>query len=579
MAISTTLSVQDRMSAVIKYMTESTDRLVESMSRADEASEAMFANADLSGAAADMESVADAADKAADSMGDASGESAELPGNIEDASDAATKLQETLTGVLGTLTAMGTAKALVSLAEDSLDLNYTQQRQETMLRVVLKNLNAEADAYDRIVSKAAELQKRSIYGDEAYIAGAGELLKYVGDVDAVLVMMDTLANWATGYSNGAEMSPDEMISAAQQLGRVVEGSYMMMERKGFEFSDVQKDIIENGTDMEKALTISDVVSGSWDGLAAQMADLSGSKMVQLKNAIGDVKEEIGNELAPVIQEKLIDNLAGIVAPAAAIFTWLSNGIAGVWNFAVSAVEDVALFFAGFIDFCSTAPDSLWRAIIYGVADTVDTAIRLLTPLAELIDALTGSSFVSSINEASDSLYQGAYNMVGNRDGSRYSGKYSVITSYALGTKEDDKDTRSAVRDAFEDWKLETTDVQEAFDNAFDWGLQFKTPDALSDILSGSNVVGSPIEQIADATTETAANTGRTREITDEEVKYLRDIAERDAINRFTTAEIKVELGGVTNNVGSDTDLDGFITRLTDRLSEELAVTSARYNMA
>lgn len=42
---------------------------------------------------------------------------------------------------------------------------------------------------------------------------------------------------------------------------------------------------------------------------------------------------------------------------------------------------------------------------------------------------------------------------------------------------------------------------------------------------------------------------------------MRDLAERDVINRFTTAEVKVDLGGVTNHVTSGTDLDGIVDYL------------------
>jgi tape measure domain-containing protein len=75
------------------------------------------------------------------------------------------------------------------------------------------------------------------------------------------------------------------------------------------------------------------------------------------------------------------------------------------------------------------------------------------------------------------------------------------------------------------------------------------------------------------TGDTAANTSEANDFAEESVKLWRDIAERDTINRFTTAEVSVEVGGVTNNVNSDVDLDGIIDYLATGLEEALIVTA------
>ena len=86
---------------------------------------------------------------------------------------------------------------------------------------------------------------------------------------------------------------------------------------------------------------------------------------------------------------------------------------------------------------------------------------------------------------------------------------------------------------------------------------------------GLDPYSSALGDIAKNTGDTAKNTGKSIE----ELSYLRDIAEREAINRFTTAEIKVDLGGVTNNVAANTDLDGIISYLTDGVAEALVTAS------
>lgn len=74
----------------------------------------------------------------------------------------------------------------------------------------------------------------------------------------------------------------------------------------------------------------------------------------------------------------------------------------------------------------------------------------------------------------------------------------------------------------------------------------------------------------------AGDTGKMSDSLDtseEDLKYLRDIAEQEAINRFTTAEIKVDMGGVNNTVNNNADLDGIVDYLASKVEEQMQIAA------
>ena len=74
---------------------------------------------------------------------------------------------------------------------------------------------------------------------------------------------------------------------------------------------------------------------------------------------------------------------------------------------------------------------------------------------------------------------------------------------------------------------------------------------------------------------TAENTQAIKDsldISSEDLKYLRDLAEQEVINRFTTAELKIDFTA-NNNVNSDTDIDGIVDALANRVQEALVSTA------
>lgn len=163
--------------------------------------------------------------------------------------------------------------------------------------------------------------------------------------------------------------------------------------------------------------------------------------------------------------------------------------------------------------------------------------------------------------------------------------YAAKASEAAGNKEDYTSISDAFNegfttfDAFQDgWASDAFNAGAAWgDGVADKVSNFSLSDVfgqtdipnVSDYTSGFNDaiansgIGDGVGSIDD-------NTGKIKDsldVTEEDLKYLRDIAEQEAINRFTTAEINVDMSGMQNTVNSGDDIDGFMTKLTDSVNE------------
>lgn len=125
-------------------------------------------------------------------------------------------------------------------------------------------------------------------------------------------------------------------------------------------------------------------------------------------------------------------------------------------------------------------------------------------------------------------------------------------------------------------------VSEAFAQGANWGDNFKLFSMPEPDMSAYEMLNKGNWDNMDSSLqEIAANTGNMAhelDMTDEDLKYMRDIAERETVNRYTTAEIVVNMGGITNQVNKMEDLDGIITHLVDGVNEAVEIAAEGVHM-
>ena len=309
--IQSTISINDKMSPILQKITKNMNVMLQVMSGIDSSLGGSFHTEEIENMTASIHEMNAGFEETQQQVEDNNQLLGNMKNNIKhlppEADNVTTKLDDWRMKLLAVNAGLDLVKkgfsairSVASKVSKFLSAYDTELQATTQLKVVMQNQGNSLDDYQNILEKASSLQTTTTIGDEGYIGAAAELSTYLADAQAVSDLMDTFSNYAIGMAGGSDIGYKEAVDYATQLGKVLEGSYDGITRKGFALSDAQKEIIENGTDMEKVAVIADVINQSWDGLAEAMANTPTGSLTQTKNLLGDIQEEIGKGLYPAV---------------------------------------------------------------------------------------------------------------------------------------------------------------------------------------------------------------------------------------------------------------------------------------
>ena len=406
------MALNDGMSAVLKKITRSLDTTISAVEDMQKASGKSMDTKLLKSAHTMLAQCNDEIDQMADEYERAQKQQQRLNDSIDKGTASAGGLLKKIAGIAGAYMSLSAVKGLVT---DSMGLADTQIGVQTQLKTVTRNMGT-GDYYDQILQKASDIQGRGMYGDEAMIAGAGELATYFTDGDAILSMMDTLTNYAAGMSGGGEVDSKAMTDYATGLGKIMVGSFDAMAQKGFEFTDVQKKIIEGtatekqiaeelgdeyvnlSNDMQAAAVIGSVIDEGWSGLYDAMSQTPEGQIIQFKNTLGDLKETIGAGLYPAVLNfmSLFQENLPQIQEFADLFV---QGIGRIINFLTQAANKA-------LEFASTVQDnwSIIEPIVLGIV----AALTAYAIISGIVAAVNGAHALSEgVKAAAQMMATGA----------------------------------------------------------------------------------------------------------------------------------------------------------------------------
>lgn len=267
----------------------------------------------------------------------------------------------------------------------------------------------------------------------------------------------------------------------------------------------------------------------------------------------------------------------------------------VWNYFMTLVatiiQSALMPFAGawdtFANFFGNIFNDPIASIIHLFESLANSVLGILKTIATGIDAIFGSNlagtvagWMNSVSSKADSLA----NKYGNGSYEKHSdavGALNNIVNDALNTVTWDTSTAikqgGAVGAGAQNWINNTFDKAKNGINSLKSGITDKLDKDLNidknfdPNSSRYDLNTDKYDKLNKGVGNIDKNTGKmadSMELTDEDLKYLRDLAEREWKKEFTTANIVVDMNNY-NTIDGDNDLDGIVTKLSSKLYDEL----------
>lgn len=261
--------------------------------------------------------------------------------------------------------------------------------------------------------------------------------------------------------------------------------------------------------------------------------------------------------------------------------WIANVALGVWN----TIKNVGLWFANLglgiwevLKACASnvgaAFHNAWIGIQVGFWSVVDVIMQGVKKIIEVLNLIPGVEIATSSldfagNKANElksqykdfesigDAWDKGWNTHEIEWGKGWSEGYNTFDTFEAGWGSSAYNQGAEIGAGIHDTVMGVFDFLNApaSDNPYDAGFDW------DGLMNG-------VDDIAGNTAKAA----KSLDYAEEDIKYLRDIAERDAVNRYTTAEIRIEQNN-ENHISSDMDLDGVIGYLNEGLEEVIEIAA------
>lgn len=196
-----------------------------------------------------------------------------------------------------------TINELQNVVTDLTNAYQVQIVAETQLNTIMRQrMNATDQEVQSIKDLCSAQQELGVVGDEVQLSGAQQMATFLQNKQSLDVLIPAMNN-LIAQQEGLNASTSGAVSIGNMMGKAMQGQVEVLQRVGITFTDAQKQVLQYGTESERAAMLAQVITDNVGNMNAELAKTDAGKQKQLENNLGDIKEQLGGmvqRLAPTI---------------------------------------------------------------------------------------------------------------------------------------------------------------------------------------------------------------------------------------------------------------------------------------
>lgn len=227
------------------------------------------------------------ATKSAENLGKKTEESAKKTSKaVADTSKNISAMDSVLKSVAQGIAGAFAVQKIIAFGEASVHAFQEAERNALLLKSAVSVNGGLQQDFEDLIAQSAELQKVTIFSDDAIQQAQTAALQFGLTKDQVKALIPVITDFASATGQDLQTALDGVIQGINGVGR------------GLKIYGVTID--ENGTRQSRLAEITDQLTKKFDGQAKAVGETASGAYAKYANQVDDLQEKVGERLSPVL---------------------------------------------------------------------------------------------------------------------------------------------------------------------------------------------------------------------------------------------------------------------------------------